>query len=81
VVGIDINKKGVLKYSIENTAVGTIFDLPIKNESFDAVILAEVIEHLYDAQKVLREVNRVLRCGGNLYLTTPNPYLASLQKK
>jgi SAM-dependent methyltransferase len=46
--------------------------LPFSSEVFDAVILAEVIEHLVDTDQVLREARRVLVPGGCLVLTTPN---------
>ena len=46
---------------------------PYADESFDFVIFAEIIEHLLtDPCKVLREIHRVLRPGGQLILTTPN---------
>lgn len=48
--------------------------LPLDSESVDAVILTEVIEHLYhDPLFVLSEINRVLRANsGILILSTPN---------
>ena len=41
-------------------------------ESFDAVTLFEVVEHLDDPTAILKEVRRILVGGGILYLTTPN---------
>ncbi len=41
-------------------------------ESFDAVVSCETIEHVPDPAKAVREVARVLRPGGVLFLTTPN---------
>jgi SAM-dependent methyltransferase len=43
------------------------------DESFDLVILWEVIEHFYtDPMFALSEINRVLRPGGLLFVSTPN---------
>lgn len=46
--------------------------LPFADESFDAVLLSEVIEHLADPALTLREIRRVLRAAGVVALTTPN---------
>ncbi len=46
--------------------------VPIQDNQFDAVILADVIEHLFNPQDTLMEINRVLRSGGILLLSTPN---------
>lgn len=52
---------------------------PLEDESFDAVIMTEVFEHLRDYPiRSLREICRVLVPGGRLYFTTPNAaYLMS----
>ena len=47
--------------------------LPCDDEIFDFVLAAEIIEHLpTDPMQLLVELNRVLRHGGQLLLTTPN---------
>jgi 2-polyprenyl-3-methyl-5-hydroxy-6-metoxy-1,4-benzoquinol methylase len=51
---------------------GDAQNLPFANDSFDVVISCETIEHLPDASKALREMRRVSRPGGRLFLTTPN---------
>ena len=40
--------------------------------SFDAVILAAVLEHLYDPDRTVREIARVLRPGGAFFVDVPN---------
>lgn len=46
--------------------------LPVKDQLFDWVIFQEGIEHLPDQLKALKEMNRVLKPGGKMILTTPN---------
>lgn len=54
---------------------GDAGNLPIPDESVDAVICADLTEHLDDATLVamLGEIARVLRPGGTLALYTPSP--------
>jgi ubiquinone/menaquinone biosynthesis C-methylase UbiE len=51
---------------------GDAQNLPFADDSFDLVISCETIEHLPDAPRGLREMRRVSRPGGKLFLTTPN---------
>lgn len=46
--------------------------LPFKNNQFDAIVAGEIIEHLYDVNNFLKEINRVLKPNGQLIITTPN---------
>ena len=46
--------------------------LPYKDEEFDIVMFAAVIEHLYSANLVLSEIYRILKPKGILIITTPN---------
>ncbi len=45
--------------------------LSFKNESFDAVICAEMLEHVPDPLRVIHEAYRVLRAHGVLLMTVP----------
>ncbi|HUL51207.1 MAG TPA: class I SAM-dependent methyltransferase [Candidatus Nitrosotalea sp.] len=46
--------------------------LPFPDQSIDAAILADVIEHLLDPVGCLREIRRVLKPAGLVVITTPN---------
>ena len=46
--------------------------LPLDNESFECILLSEVIEHLEAPQISIKEAARVLSPGGRLLVTTPN---------
>ncbi len=46
---------------------------PYANEAFDTVLCCELIEHLFsDPMHMMSEINRILKPGGHLVLTTPN---------
>ena len=45
--------------------------LPFPSESFDCVVIADVIEHIDAPDAVMGEAHRVLRAGGQILLTTP----------
>lgn len=46
---------------------------PVKDETYDFVLCCEVIEHMeIDPMFMLSEVNRVLKTGGTILVTTPN---------
>ncbi len=45
--------------------------LPIHNESFDAVVAADILEHLNEPERLIEEINRVLKNGGAAVVTTP----------
>lgn len=50
----------------------TVPPLPFESESFDYVISFQVIEHIKQDLEFVREINRVLRPGGKVIITTPN---------
>ena len=51
--------------------------LPMRDESFDTVVCIEAIEHVPSANRLLREIARVLRPGGLLIISTPNKWMTS----
>lgn len=49
-----------------------IYALPYPDDTFDAVILSEILEHVDDDVAALKEVYRVLKPGGVAAITVPN---------
>lgn len=50
---------------------GSGLDLPFPDGVFDRVVASEVLEHVPDDRRVIRELARVLRPGGLLAVTVP----------
>src|SRR3990172_4251219 len=46
--------------------------LPFRSRTFDAVNLVEVIEHIENQPRLIREICRVLKPGGRVLISTPN---------
>jgi len=80
VVGIDIfqddpesDLKSAVKRGLDVKKVDiNVETFPYPDDTFDAVLFLEVIEHLRNYHHALNEINRVLRRGGVLVLSTPN---------
>ncbi|HXQ52122.1 MAG TPA: class I SAM-dependent methyltransferase [Stellaceae bacterium] len=50
------------------------YALEFADDSVDCVTLQEVIEHLEGAASAIKEINRVLKQGGVLLVSAPNPF-------
>jgi len=50
---------------------GSGLELPFADATFDKVICSEVLEHIPDYQRVLDEIQRVLKPGGQLAVSVP----------
>lgn len=76
VTGVDISLGALGKARTRsrqaNVVAGAVDStLPFADRSFDAALSCEVIEHLLDVPRFLSELNRVLRPGGRVFLSTP----------
>jgi len=56
--------------------VGDAHDLKYKNQYFDAVFALEVLEHVENPKRVLREIRRILKIGGyGIFLVPSDNFL------
>jgi SAM-dependent methyltransferase len=53
---------------------GDAMSLPLPDATFDAALCTQVLEHVTDPLRVLKELSRVLRPGGTLILTCPGTW-------
>lgn len=73
-IGIDVSRIRVRRTAEKGFIVSQadVENLPFANQTFNLVLLIEVIEHTWHPEAVLAEVARVLQPDGRLILTTPN---------
>lgn len=45
--------------------------LPFKGDYFNTVIMSHVLEHCYDVNKVIEELERIIKGNGNLFIEVP----------
>jgi SAM-dependent methyltransferase len=64
-----VEKKGLTNVDL---FVGSAEELPFPDESFDLVLGIDVLHHIPDLERALREVRRVLRPGGRFASVEPN---------
>jgi SAM-dependent methyltransferase len=63
--------------------LGLTNEIPLEDRTMDAIVAGEFLEHLYpsDVDPTLCEFQRVLRIGGVLLMTTPNPYSLNMRRR
>jgi ubiquinone/menaquinone biosynthesis C-methylase UbiE len=82
VAGLELDEKSLSRARVRaeehgvaaTLSMGVAEALPFPDSSFDLVILDNVLEHVTDRPQTLREIRRVLRPDGLLYMVTPKPF-------
>jgi len=78
VTSFDINRirlqRQTNSISNYNLLCGSSSHLPFKNNSFDLIILQDVLEHLNDNEKLINNIYNLLNVNGMIYLSTPNKF-------
>jgi ubiquinone/menaquinone biosynthesis C-methylase UbiE len=63
-----------LDASTKPDVVGDIHNIPLEDNSLDAIICSSVLEHVSDPIRAVQEMHRVLRSGGKLFVYVPSIY-------
>ncbi len=74
VYGVDVDPDKIARASewLPNLQVSPAEELPFADESFDVILLNEVIEHVDDDRRSIREAYRTLAPGGHIVIYAPN---------
>lgn len=73
-IGVDVGPPGALREEIaeyHSRDLEQPLELPVGRD-FDYVVIADVIEHVRNAQQLLRSARRFLKPEGRLLISTPN---------
>ena len=71
-IGVDIEDEGHHDHTNEN--IDVYYDgntIPFDNETFDSILTSEVLEHVPDIDKTLKDLIRVLKPNGKILITVP----------
>jgi 2-polyprenyl-3-methyl-5-hydroxy-6-metoxy-1,4-benzoquinol methylase len=84
-VGVDYDEVGIKQmreagYDVIHCDITGDLTPILERGPFDVVIAGEIIEHLPSPQSVLSMASEVLRPGGKLVVTSPNPYSLRRQR-
>ena len=74
VEGVDFDPEAVRNASVKGLKVhlGSLAEQKFADNTFDAVIMSHLIEHVPDPRALLRECYRLLKPAGHLVIITPN---------
>jgi SAM-dependent methyltransferase len=69
---LQIARSALTEFSEPPLVNASLYDVPFAPDSFDKVILSEVLEHVPDDVGALRSVARAIKPGGLIAITVPN---------
>jgi SAM-dependent methyltransferase len=71
VAGAMIESAEIVLDAYAGVVCGDALDVPFPSNTFDRIIVSEVLEHIWDDERAITELVRVLRPGGRLAVTVP----------
>jgi SAM-dependent methyltransferase len=72
--GLDLYETATGWYASEPDIYANAENLPLKNDTFEHVLALEVFEHIGNPDKVIIEIERVLKKNGTLIMSVPFLY-------
>ncbi len=78
VISMDLSETNPLKvlnktdHPDHAALIADIYNIPLKDNSVDCIVLSQVLEHLADPAKAVECLLHILRPGGKLIITVPN---------
>jgi SAM-dependent methyltransferase len=72
VVGVDVDPKELSRNRELPSVCAESHTLPFANGSFDLIVCHHSLEHFRDAARVIREIRRVLKPQGRLFVSVPD---------
>ncbi|MET0604265.1 MAG: class I SAM-dependent methyltransferase [Baekduia sp.] len=73
--GVDVSQTAVAEacsIGLDARLIEDAGSLPFDDDTFDGIVMVEVLEHLFEPQVAAREILRVLKPGGTFFATVPN---------
>ena len=73
VIVVDMDKLGLQKakgFGL-GTVCGSALDVPLRSQSADVVLCLDILEHIEQDDRVLKEISRLLKIHGKFILSTP----------
>jgi len=79
IIGTDVNRNALIYAKNKDIPQSEFIivdaqNLPFKSETVNKIICAEIIEHLNEPEQMIAEIQRVLKKGGSVVITTPNEH-------
>lgn len=85
--GLDLSRKAIKRSQDKFFAFGehlqgegmkhficaNAYNIPIKTEKFDVVLLLETLHHISEKEKVLKNIKEILKPRGKIIISEPNP--------
>ncbi len=73
-IGLDLGNKFIKLNNKANFTQANAHHIPFKDDSFDIIIMQDILEHVKGTEQMLKEAKRVLKDKGTIYATFPPFY-------